>query len=171
MEVSAADFTQPDVAHTQPACKQPGPGDPPYHTPQPGINVASASSDEQYCVAPEPDIALAYSLVEPARSGRLVVDAAVALGVKPGRHFHDLKSGQSVLNQSGVTVHPEQVCSPVCSPAKHRCMLYCFSAWAAPVSMLPTLFTCLDLKARLLCKQICILVPIRLQELLDTSQS
>ena len=111
--MSAADFTQLSVAHTQPACKQTVPGDPPYHTPHPGISVASGSFDEQYCLEPEPDIALAYSVMEPARSGRLVVDAAIALDVQPGADYHRLKSGKSVPNRSGVTVHPEQVFFPV----------------------------------------------------------
>lgn len=109
--MSAADFTQLSVAHTQPACKQTVPGDPPYHTPQPGISVASGSFDEQYCLEPEPDIALAYTVVEPARSGRLVVEAAVALDVPQGADYHRLKSGKSVPNRSGLMVHPEQVFS------------------------------------------------------------
>lgn len=109
VEVSAADFTQRDV--TQPACKHPSPDDLPYHTPQPGINMASTSFDEsQCCRVPEPDIALAYTVSEPDRSGTLVMPAVEALGVHPGQ-CNALKSGRTVVTDAGVTVHPEQVCA------------------------------------------------------------
>lgn len=109
VEVSAADFTQQDVA--QPACKEAAPGEPAYHTPQPGISMSSNSYDDepQYCRDPEPDIALAYTVFEPDRSGRLVMEAAEALGLRPGYNLHQLKQGESVVTDSGATVHPEQV--------------------------------------------------------------
>ena len=107
MEVSAADFAQ-NIA--QPACKEPSPNLPAYHTPPPGINVSSSLDEPQCCCDPEPDIALAYTVVEPNRSGNLVMLAAAALGVEAGRQCHDLKDGLSVVTASGATVHPEQVC-------------------------------------------------------------
>jgi hypothetical protein len=113
VEVSAADFTQRDIS--SPACKKPAPGEPAYHIPHPGISVASidelSSHIDPHCQDPEPDIALSYAVIEPDRSGTLVMAAAEALGVKPGRQCHDLKNGVSVVTPAGVTVHPEQVLS------------------------------------------------------------
>ena len=43
------------------------------------------------------------------RVGSLSVAACEELGVKPGSSYGKLKSGQSVLNQHGELVHPEQV--------------------------------------------------------------
>lgn len=43
--------------------------------------------------------------------GKFNKEAAVALGVKPGKLFGDLVNGKSVQTQSGDTVHPHQVIS------------------------------------------------------------
>jgi ribonuclease BN (tRNA processing enzyme) len=44
------------------------------------------------------------------RSGVLDPEKAVALGVKPGRAFAQLKAGQAVETAAGRTVQPSEVC-------------------------------------------------------------
>ena len=53
--------------------------------------------------------ALAFTVREPARAGRLDVDAAHAAGVPPGRAFSDLKQGRPVSVGGGRVVQPGDV--------------------------------------------------------------
>ena len=52
---------------------------------------------------------LGYALVEEDRPGQFDVDAAVALGVRPGPDFGVLQRGGQVTTDAGVVVRPEQV--------------------------------------------------------------
>ena len=52
---------------------------------------------------------LGYALVEEDRPGQFDVDAAVALGVRPGPDFGVLQRGGQVTTDAGMVVHPEQV--------------------------------------------------------------
>jgi hypothetical protein len=54
-------------------------------------------------------------------------DKAVALGVKPGRAFAQLKAGQAVETAAGRTVQPSEVCAVL----KEICVLACSKQGAA----------------------------------------
>ncbi len=63
-------------------------------------------------IASEPDHPvpeLAYALVEGKRAGKMNVEKALKLGVKPGPDFSKLKSGRSVKLPDGRVVHPRDV--------------------------------------------------------------
>jgi hypothetical protein len=55
---------------------------------------------------------LGYIVQEADRAGKLSVERCVALRVKPGKAYGQLKDGFSVTNEDGVTVEPADVVSP-----------------------------------------------------------
>jgi len=64
---------------------------------------------------------LAYALVEDDRPGKLDVERAVALGVRPGPDFSRLKAGEKIRLPDGRTVSPEDVLGP---PKRGRKIVY-----------------------------------------------
>lgn len=60
----------------------------------------------------KPHATLSYTTQEALRGGSLLVEAAEALGVPPGRAYAALKAGEAVENTSGALVHPDQVRPP-----------------------------------------------------------
>ncbi|MEM3184540.1 MAG: ribonuclease Z [Candidatus Hadarchaeales archaeon] len=55
---------------------------------------------------------LAYALVENDRPGRLNVEKAISLGVRPGPDFSRLKAGESITLPDGRKVYPSDVLGP-----------------------------------------------------------
>lgn len=70
-----------------------------------GYRVRTASTEHS---VPQ----LAYSLVEDERPGKLDVERALALGIKPGPDFSRLKRGEPVKLPDGRIVRPEEVVGP-----------------------------------------------------------
>lgn len=70
---------------------------------------AANSTDAPAAAARRRPAVLCYVCTRPTIPGKFNVQAAKALGVKPGRLFGLLAQGQSVKNGKGETVHPHQV--------------------------------------------------------------
>eukprot|EP00884_Botryococcus_braunii_P015694 jgi/Botrbrau1/2808/Bobra.0125s0019.1 len=61
---------------------------------------------------PHARTSLGYIVQEASKVGKLDVNMCEELNVKPGKSFGLLKDGESVLSETGETVHPHQVISP-----------------------------------------------------------